>query len=62
MNQNKNQSEKNVKCINKRYMLSFNVATNQEGNKTVMKALKDFIDDKDWCTERVIVSNYNVSN
>jgi hypothetical protein len=55
-------SIKNEKCINKKYMLSFTLATNQEGNTTVMKELKDFIDSKNWCTERVIVSNYNISN
>lgn len=50
----------NKKCTNKRYMLSFSLATNQAGNKTVEKALKDFINSKDWCTKEIKVSNFDL--
>lgn len=49
------------KCSNKRYILSFGLATNKEGNKTVIKALKDFIDNQDWCTETIKVNSFTYS-
>ena len=48
----------NEKYSNKRYTLSFTLSTNMEGNQRVLKELRNFINNKDWCSELIRVNSH----